>query len=374
MNIILTELLSGNIPMKIAIDISSIIYGTGVSVYTRNLIQNLLEIDTKNDYILFGGSLRRRKELKSFVKNLEGRFVARLVFLPPTLADFFSNRLNLLSAERLVGNIDVYHSSDWAQFKSRAFNVTTIHDLSPILFPKQTHPKIVAVHRRRLEKVLKEANRVIVPSLATKKDLVNFGIKEDIIRIIPEAQSLDFSKVSAKEVARVKKKFRLHGNYSLSVGTAKRKNLDRIIASFEKVRSKVGLGQHVIVGIGEVQDDRGVRFTGHVSERELIALYKGASVLIHASLYEGFGLPILEAFAAGVPVVTSNVSSMPEVADDAAILINPLSVEDITEGIEKAIAHKKDLIYKGRKRLSKFNWKFTARETLKVYEESKEII
>lgn len=357
--------------MKIAIDVSAIIYGTGVSVYTSRLVENLLKIDRKNNYILFGGSLRKRNELISFSKNLKGNFKTRFFYLPPTLADALANRFNLVSAEMLVGDINVYHSSDWAQFKSKAFKVTTVHDLAPILLPKQTHPKIVSTHKRRLKKVIKEADRIIVPSVSTKNDLINLGANKNNIRVIHEALGRDFTDITDEDVKLVKKKFNLNGNYSLSIGTAKRKNLDNIIRAFEKASGDANLKHHVVVGAGKNSDLRGVRFTGYISDREIMSLYKGASVLVYTSLYEGFGLPILEAYAAGVPVVTSNVSSMPEVAGSGAILVNPQSVEDITEGIKKAIANKNDLRAKGKIQLAKFSWEKAAHETLKVYEESR---
>jgi len=356
--------------MKIAIDISAVIYGTGVSVYTENLVANLLKVDPKSKYILMGGSLRRRGELKAFAQRLAGDFETRFSFLPPTVADMLSNQLNLVSVESLVGEVGVYHSSDWAQFRSKAFKVTTVHDLAPILMPNQTHPKIVATHKRRLQKVIKEVDRIIVPSLATKKDLVNLGASENKIRVIHEALARDFSELDPKDIEEVRRKFKLHGNYSLSIGAVKRKNLQNIIPAFEKASSNADLSKHVVVGRGEAQDGRGVRFTGQVTDRELIALYAGASLLIYASSYEGFGLPILEAFAAGIPVVTSNVSSMPEVAGDAAVLVDPTSIDDISEGIIKAIESKKDLVKKGKQQLKKFSWEKAARETLAVYNEA----
>src|SRR4030066_2420136 len=99
--------------MKIAIDISPVVYGTGVSVYTQNLVENLLKIDEENNYLLFGGSFRKKREIHNFLISLRGNTVQNKVFsIPPTLADFLWNKLHLLSIERLIGKIDVFHSSD----------------------------------------------------------------------------------------------------------------------------------------------------------------------------------------------------------------------------------------------------------------------
>jgi glycosyltransferase involved in cell wall biosynthesis len=113
-----------------------------------------------------------------------------------------------------------------------------------------------------------------------------------------------------------------------------------------------------------------VRYLGPVSDEDLAALYTGAEVLVFPSLYEGFGLPILDAFACGCPVVTSNLSSMPEVAGDAAVLVDPYDVNSIADGIEKALRWRKGLIEKGSKWVKQFSWIKTAAETLKTYKEA----
>src|SRR3990167_2162611 len=155
--------------MRVAIDISQIVYGTGVSVYTKNLVENLLRIDRENDYVLFAGSLRRKKDVLSIFPD------ARVFPIPPTLADLLWNRLHTLPIEKLIGNIDVFHTSDWAEPPSRAFKVTTVHDLAPFLypnlFPRDIIRNIVDAHKYKLSWVRKETKRIIVPTYATKKDL-----------------------------------------------------------------------------------------------------------------------------------------------------------------------------------------------------------
>src|SRR5260221_9746647 len=133
------DIQSYNSLVKVAIDITQIIYGTGASVYTRELVTNLLKIDTENQYILFGGSLRRREELRKYTKNV--------LLLSPTLADLVWNKLHVIGIERFIGKVDVLHSSDWTQPPTRAFKVTTVHDLSPVKFQKETPRKIVEVHK-----------------------------------------------------------------------------------------------------------------------------------------------------------------------------------------------------------------------------------
>ncbi len=358
--------------MKIGIDISQIVYGTGVSNYTENLIRNLLMIDRKNEYLFFGGSLRRTDDLRLKIHEFKGSSETKIWPIPPTLADLVWNRFHVLNIEVFTGKLDVFHSSDWTQPPSKAFKVTTIHDLSPILFPRYTDPKVVETHRRRLHWVIKEAQRIIVPSETSKKDLVRLGASEGNVRVIPEAVGDDFKPARREVVNKIKKKYRIYGTYLLFVGTNPRKNLVRAVRAFENARGEGMVDELVIVGGVEskIKDTQGVKMVGYVDTRDLVALYSGASALLYPSLYEGFGLPILEAMATGCPVVTSNLSSMPEVAGKAAVLVNPKDIVSISEGIRTAIRRASDLKQKGFKRIKIFSWEETARETLKVYEES----
>lgn len=351
--------------MRIAIDISQTVYGTGVSVYTKNLVRNLIEIDKEDEYILFAGALRRREGiLDSFLK-------AKIFPIPPMLADLIWNRLHILPIEKLIGEVDVFHTSDWTEPPSRAFKVTTVHDLYPLKFSRITHPKILEVYKRKISWVMKESRRVIVPSESTKKDLIELGMKENTIRVIPEAPSL--SKAGKSEIDEIKKKYNLQGDYVIAIGVSELKNTKRIIEAFHLSRAGEDI-KLVLVGRPvniEIKAERNVRALGYVPQSDLGALLTGSRALIFSSIYEGYGIPILDAFACEVPVITSNASSMPEVAGDAAILVDPYNVNSIADGIMKALKGPRGLIEKGLERVKGFSWEKTARMTLKVYEEAK---
>ena len=135
--------------MKIGIDISQIIYGTGVSTYTKNLVENLLQIDSSNEYILFGSSLRAKKKLKEYIAELSQfqNFESKLASIPPTLLEIIWNNLHVYPIEKLIGEVDVFHSSDWTQPKISNPNtkkVTTIHDMVPYLFSSSLPKKIAS--------------------------------------------------------------------------------------------------------------------------------------------------------------------------------------------------------------------------------------
>lgn len=351
--------------MRVAIDISQVIYGTGVSAYTQNLVKTLLEIDSEDKYVLFGGSLRRRDEIVS-------KFSGAKVFpIPPTASDFIWNRLHIFPVEKLIGKVDVLHTSDWTEPPSSAFKITTVHDLYPLKFPRLVHPKILEVHKRKLYWVKKESKRIIVPSNSTKEDLVTSGFREDIIRVIPEAPSM--KKVGETETVAAKKKYKVQGEYLMAIGVTPLKNTERIIKAFQLASAGKDL-KLLIAGRPnnmKLNPERNVRFLGYVPQNDLTALLSGAKGLVFASLYEGYGIPILDGFACGVPVVTSNTGSMPEVAGDAAILVDPNDTSSISEGIAKVIRGAKAYSDKGSNRVKEFSWEKTAQMTLDVYKEAK---
>ncbi len=384
--------------MKIGIDISQIVYETGVSWYTRSLVHALLLLNKKDEYFLFGGAMRRLPDLNHFSKDLGGDFTKKFYPLSPTILDFLWNRLHISPIENFVGKVEVFHSSDWAQPPARrAKVVTTIHDLVPLLYPESSHPKIVAVHKRRLEWVKKECEQVIAVSEATKNDIITYlGIPAKKISVVYEAPDAIYKKVGRrpgeasrrvgdspesetgsegdKRVGEVKKKFGLPRQFLLAVGADPRKNLSNVAQALTLIPDAPKL---VVVGrkwnapsSAKASDGQGnILWLGHVSRTDLTALYSGAQALVYPSLYEGFGLPILEAFACGCPVVTSNISSMPEVAGDAAVLVNPEDVDDIRRGIERVLSKREEFIEKGFRRVKEFSWKKTAQETLRVYRE-----
>ena len=355
--------------MKIGIDISPIIYESGVSWYTWHLVKNLLKLDKTNTYLLLGGSLRRTTDLLDKIQKIRGNFKVSFYPIPPTVADLLWNRLHLLNIESVVGPLDVFHSSDWSQPPSNAFKVTTVHDLSPITYPDLTDEKVINNTTRRLKWIVKEVDRIIVPSNSTQKDLLRVGVDKGRIRVVPEASNVS-GPASLSQVEHFKHKYGIKGGYLLGVGVSERKNTRRIIQAYSLMAKKM---KTCMVFVGEkwleIDSRENIIFTGHVTNSELQAAYTGAQVLIYTSICEGFGIPILDAFACGCPVVTSNISSMPEVAGEAAVLVDPLDVTSIYKGVLKAMQNRKDLVAKGKERNSNFSWEKNAAVTLAIYSE-----
>ncbi len=201
--------------MKIGIDISQTVYGTGVSNYTKYLVEHLLKIDKKNQYILFGSSLRSHGKLKAFAQSLSefSNVEFKLVYYPPTLLEPLFNKFRLFSINRFIGDVDIFHSSDWTQPKvlsEKTKMVTTIHDMIPYLFPASVHPKIVNAFKRKMAIVKKEVDLILADSEATKEDVVKFlEIQKEKIKVVYLATSPGFKSQDQEKVNTVLEKYKI---------------------------------------------------------------------------------------------------------------------------------------------------------------------
>ena len=366
--------------MRIGIDISQVAFtGTGIATYTQNLVRELLRIDTTNDYVLFGSSLRRKDILIQYVDTLTKRkgLDARFFSLPPSVLEGMWNGWHTGDIELLTGNINVFHTSDWLEPPSKSKKVTTIHDLLVYKFEDSMHPKIVANQKKKLEWVQKESQLILVDSESTKQDCIDIlGIEADKLRVVYLGVDSRFKPVSYEERERVKKKYNIKSDYILTMGTLEpRKNIKRVIEASKKLLSKdlqlVVVGKYVW---GEALDiPENVQIIEFIETEEVPALYGGALCFAYPSLYEGFGLPVLEAMACGCPVVTSDRGSLKEVAGPSTI-VHPEDVDAISKAIRKVIdstdSQYEAQVKKGFDWVKKFTWEKTAKETLKVYKEA----
>lgn len=362
--------------MRIGIDVTASIYsGTGVATYYQSLIPELLRIGSKHEFVLLGYALRRFSDLTLANRKLP---------FPPKLMELLWNQFHVVPIEYLIGAVDVFHAWDYLQPpRMSAKIVTTIHDLTTIKFPMYHHPSTVKAQTNRLKWVRKEADLVIADSQATKQDIVELlGIEEERIRVIYLAAGSAFGKFKAQSstfkveaIQKIREKYNVQEEYFISVGTQEpRKNLKRVIEAFSSLSQLSTFNFQLVVvggfGWGEqVSSVSDVKNLGKVSAEDLPALYAGANALVYPSLYEGFGLPILEAMEVGCPVVTSDRGSLKEVAGSAAALVDPEDTGSIARGMETVLEKRNDFMKKGLKQSQKFSWEKTARETLQVYEQ-----
>lgn len=334
--------------MKVGLDISQTAHFGGVATYTNNLatgLENISDIEV----VFFYSSLRRRYQgALKHVKQFK---------MPPTVFEFLFNSLRTLPIESFIGDVDIFHSSDWTQPPSKALKVTTYHDLVPLKYPQWSHPKIVTVAKRRLKIVEKEIDMVIAVSESTKKDLIEVSnIPEEKIKVIYEGVSEVFKPASSEEIKKFKEKYKLPDQFVLGIaGVGTRRNLEAVRQSTSGFNLIIA-GENIPL----------------LSVEELRLLYSSAKVLLYPSFYEGFGLPILEAMACGTPVITSNVSSMPEVGGDAALYVNPKDISEIRKALQKVWGDSKladDMKNKGIKRARQFTWKKCITETFNLYKD-----
>ena len=252
--------------------------------------------------------------------------------------------------------------------------VLTIHDLGPLDTPESYSRAFALWYSQLVPALARKTRKIItVSEFCRRRILESFRIPDSKVIVAGEAASPVFFRRSDGEVERIKERFRIHTPYFMAVGAiSPRKNLARLLAAWRKVISDMDGAVLIIVGkeglrfasSSQLNTPReGVVHLTSVDDAELACLYSGARGLLYPSLYEGFGLPILEAMASGCPVLTSNCTAMPEAAGDAAVLVDPLSVESIADGI-RLLAREdgaRSLSRKGLERSRGFSWERTAR-------------
>lgn len=280
-------------------------------------------------------------------------------------------------------NADLYHSLYYIMpYCSRVPTVLTVYDLIPSLFPDYFSFKTRLLYRLCSYWAVKKSRHIIAISRSTKNDLATrYRISPEKITVIHLAADHSFYPRGKSEIERTLQVLGLPPRYILYVGSNKpHKNLKRLLKAWEKLSSaKPAL---VIAGLWDprfqeirryVESKRlqnSVYFAGQVDDKLLPALYSGAATFVFATEYEGFGLPLLEAMACGTPVITSNVSSMPEIAGDAALLVNPLNIDELSSAL-RVVLEDEEFRSKyqalGVKRASYFSWEKCASQTIDVY-------
>ncbi len=357
--------------------------------YAQQLIRHLPFADLDDHFVAWylhaRGLLRPRRFFADVrARNLTekaSRFPAR-IFQPA------SNRLGVPRVEWLV-DFDLFVATNFLAPATRHADrvVPIVHDLAFQHFPESA-PHIDRRWRRRFAATLDGSPAIIVPSTSAADDLRDtFAVPDDRVHVVRHGVDAEaFAPVPEAAVDAVRRRHGISGPYVLFVGGIEpRKNLERLVRAFAKsdarhlslvlaggpVRWFPEAAERLDATIGLLPEGARGRIvrTGYVSERDKLALLSGATVLAYPSLYEGFGFPVLEGFAAGVPVLTSNVSSLPEVAGEAAVLVDPSDVDAIATALSEMVADedlRAVLSAAGVARASRFTWEATARGTAAV--------
>lgn len=366
--------------MRIGIDARKL-HDFGIGTYIRNLLRELARLDHDTDFVLLcrpddvNGIRALGENFRPVVERAGNYSISEQFRIPLALR---REKVTLFHAPHYVLPPLVHCRS-----------VVTIHDCIHLMFPQYLPNKVaLAYARTSMALAASRATRVLTVSETSKKDIMRFfGTDPARIDVIYNAYDERFGvEPKEDEVVRVRERYQLHDEFVLYAGNVKpHKNLERLIDAFHLVRSR-GLDHLKLVMIGDdiskyaslrravhrYQLHNYVRFLGYLPEETLAVMYRLAGVFVFPSLYEGFGLPPLEAMASGTPVVTSNVSSLPEVTGDAAELVDPYDPQAIADGIYRVLTDidlRRNLRRKGLARAHQFSWGASVRRVREIYGE-----
>ena len=360
--------------------------GGGIGRYVRELTAALAIEDPVTDYRLFVAGSKRERLPHPPGPNFDW---CRTILTPRWLARIWQRAQLPLPVEAFTGLVDLFHATDFVLPPTlpRARSLLTVHDLSFIRVPDAASPSLKRYLEAVVPRSVERADHVLADSQATKDDLIEiYRTPPDKISVLYSAVDGRFGRVTDEmALQEVLNRHNLKDiKYVLSVGTVQpRKNYSGAIRALSKIRDQ-GIDLHYAVagGRGWLEDEmyRSIRETamedrvhilGFVPDEDLPALYSGARALLAVSLYEGFGLPVLEAMACGTPVITSNLSSLPEVAGDAGILVDPLDTEAISDAIMRLLtdaALRQQLVAAGFEHVKRFSWTSAASQLKSIYD------
>jgi glycosyltransferase involved in cell wall biosynthesis len=359
--------------------------GGGIGRLVRDLAAALARLDTDTDYRLFVSGASLEQLPRPLAPNFRWKPTP---ITPKWLARIWHRASLPLPIETFVGNVDLYHATDFVLPPTRAKTKTllTVHDLSFVRVPDAASPSL----KRYLDAVVppsvKKAQHILADSQATKDDLINlYAVKEEKVTVLLSGISPRYTPVTSSQlVLTIRNKYNIDkAPYLFTIGTIQpRKNYSRCIRALKVLRDAgYDLALVIAGGKGWLEDEMyktldetklhdSVHLIGFADDQDIAALYSGAEAVLFPSLYEGFGFPVLEGMACGTPVITSNISSLPEVAGDAAIMINPYEVEAIADAVKRILEDstlRSSMIEKGFAQAAKFTWEKSAKQLLQIY-------
>jgi hypothetical protein len=377
---------------------------TGISTYAINLIKNLANINPSNRYILF---ISKDVTLNPALAALQAdsgclEFVEVPKWWRWSVRPDMINRAANAVTEKVITIplvkrqcLDIFHSVQQGTPPFRIQNcqsVVTVHDLTYLIFAKTIRKRryLRWLDRLRFSKI-GQSTILIADSENTKRDMIRLlGIDHSKIRVIYLGVGREFSPVDNPSlIQEIKTKYKIDHDYILHVGgISPTKNMRAIMQAFRELISSYKRDIQLVLagdfsrspylgdfkrGVKDLNLENNVVLPGNIDNGELSLFYGGAALFVYPSLYEGFGLPILEAMACGCPVVTSNTSSMPEVAGGAGLMIDPRDVAELASAMHKILVNdelRRKMKVNGIERAKRFSWEKTSRETLKVYQEA----
>ncbi len=376
-------------PMKVAIDLQpALMARAGIGQYTYYLAKHLPQLSPSDRFVglAFGRGCRDLDGLP-----LENFRIRRIGCIPRRAMNLLWKTIDWPPADAFTGPVDLFHFPSFVARPLRAARaVVTIHDLAFKRVPELSERKNADFLNRHVPRTLDRAGLVLVDSEFTASELEEiYGYPKDRMRVIPLGVDESFHPRPREESDRLRRRFNLPSGFILCVSTVEpRKNIATLIQAYGLLREGGGETPKLVLAGGEGWRGEGeaimrlikklklegaVIRLGYVGNEMLPSLYSAAGLFVFPSLYEGFGLPPLEAMACGVPVICSDAPSLPEAAGDAALFVPPRDAERMAAAIEKLIGDavfKQELIRKGLDRAKRFTWNETARRTLNAYREA----
>lgn len=364
---------------------------TGIQSYVHNLIKSLVKEASNIEFHIIVLSYKRDNEFIEDLLSYSNVFLINVRGLRNSIYEIF---FDIFIINRYIKNFDLYFSpvNILPYFKNRKVpHIVGVLDLCTFIVPETTTRFLKTYYDIYLGTSLKRADKIIPISENTKRDLLKlFHIDKSLIRAIHLGIDDEFSniKISPRESANFLESLGLHLNdrYFLSIGTSKRKNIETTIEAFSKfvkthnstklviVVNDKGMIDHINICVDKfkIGKENIILTQRYLTQKELKILYNHALCLVYCSYYEGFGLPVLESMQCNCPVITSNVSSLPEISGDAALLVNPYSAEEIYYSMLLLYNNpsvRTEYIRKGVLNTRKYSWTITAKSFVRLFNE-----
>lgn len=351
----------------------------GIGTYIQNLLPALARVDSRNRYLIFA-----RPEHQERVAELPDNFT----FVPERARGYSARELVALPWQMLRHRLDLFHATHYVlPYLTPCKTVVSIHDIIHVLYPEFLPNRLAFLYASTMIRhSLSSGDRIIASSQNTKTDLLEtFGVDGEKIKVVYLGVPARFRRKVEESAARATlERHGLTEPYVLFVGNPKpHKNLDNVVRSFARAKELrqfdadlVCVGDHggEAVRVRQQAESLGIgdqfKLVGRVPSDDLPAIYQRAELFLYPTLYEGFGFPVVEAMASGVPVVTSNKSALKEVAEGYADLVNPLDVEEMAGAVALCMTdpeHRQALARLGLRRAEDFRWQRTAKKTLEIY-------
>jgi glycosyltransferase involved in cell wall biosynthesis len=374
--------------MRIGIDYTAAVHQqAGIGRYTRGLVEALAKLDSEHEYVLFMAGGNAQTPGLGF--KMPDNFRVRRVPLSERFVNIMWYRLRLpVPIDLFISPVDVFHSPNYVLPPlRRGMKVVTIHDLSFLRYPEGAEPSLRRYLSGAVPKAVRRADLVLADSDNTEQDIIELlGVAPGKVKVLHPGVGERFRPLDDEGLlGRIRELYGLSSPFLLSLGTLEpRKNLILLLDAYAALRARGDIYHKLVIAgkkgwlyegifrkVKELSLEEEVIFLGFVADENLPALYNLAEVFVFPSLYEGFGLPPLEAMACGTPVITSDSSSLPEVVGEAGLMVSSGDSKALAQAMKRVLDDptlREDLAGKGVRQARKFTWQAAAQKALNIYE------